>query len=114
MSQDDTTDDSSSGGTTPVDSDIEKGRKEATQSLECMSFVRRGRPNIADLVANGISWCPPHYQVGVGACGPMKILEGTREATSQKAFDNGPSITLHTEVRLLLFYLCEGTSNIIL
>ncbi|KAJ5916206.1 hypothetical protein N7504_000221 [Penicillium tannophilum] len=99
VSQDDTTDDNSSRGTTPVNSDIEKGRKEATHSLEYMSFVRRGRPNIADLVASGISRCPPHYQVGVGACGPTKILKGTREATAEKAFDNGPSITLHAETR---------------
>lgn len=114
MSQDDTPDDSSSEGTTSVGSDIEKGKEETTRSLEYMSYVRRGRPNIADLVSNGISRCPPHYQVGVGACGPTKILEGTREATTQKAFDNGPSITLHTEVRLLLFSLCAGPSNIMI
>ncbi|KAJ5793171.1 uncharacterized protein N7503_009149 [Penicillium pulvis] len=97
VSQDDTADDSSSGETTPVGSDIEKGRNKTTQSSEYMSCIRRGRPNIADLVASGVSRCPPHYQVGVGACGPMKILEGTRKATSQRAFDHGPSITLHTE-----------------
>lgn len=98
MSQDDTTDDISSGGTTSIGSDIEKGKEEATQTINYMSCIRRGRPNITDLVTNGISWCPPHYKVGVGACGPKQILEGAREATSQKAFDKGPSITLHTEV----------------
>jgi hypothetical protein len=97
VSQDDTTDDSSSGGTITV-GDIKNRKKETMGSFEYMSLIRRGRPNIADLVANRISRCPPQYQVRVGTCGPMKLLEETREASFQEVLDNGPSITLHTEV----------------
>ncbi|KAJ5093121.1 hypothetical protein N7456_008982, partial [Penicillium angulare] len=75
------------------------GNKEkfATQSRP-LSPVRKGRPDMLRLVTDCISQCPQGGRVGVGACGPMKLLQATREAASQKAFDEGPSIDLHTEV----------------
>ncbi|KAJ5924415.1 hypothetical protein N7466_008602 [Penicillium verhagenii] len=96
ISQDDLTSHDSSRGTSPVGSDMEKG-KDAMRSLENPSCIRKGRPDISEFVASGIACCPLQYKVGIGACGPMKILEATRRAASQKVFDDGPSITLHIE-----------------
>ena len=77
---------------------MEKGGEKLSAQESYTPFFYRGRPNISMLVTDCIAQCPLHSRVGVGACGPLKLIETTREATSQPAFDIGPSVSLHTEV----------------
>lgn len=100
---------------TPVVGDIEKGKKEAIGQAVAVSGVRKGRPDIASLITDRLSQCSVDDRVGVGACGPINMIESTREVTCRSMFDSGPSITLHTEVseifRLSLEYF--DSANVI-
>ncbi|KAJ5267628.1 hypothetical protein N7478_010436 [Penicillium angulare] len=89
--------DTSSVESTAANSEMEGNKEKLATESRPLSPVRKGRPDVLRLVTDCISQCPPGGRVGVGACGPMKLLRATREATSQKAFDDGPSINLHTE-----------------
>jgi len=60
--------------------------------------LRRGRPDIASHIADCVTTCGPDERIGVGACGPAKMLDMTRKALSHSTYDNGPSIDFHTEV----------------
>ncbi|KAJ5167712.1 uncharacterized protein N7482_003306 [Penicillium canariense] len=89
--------DSSSLDSALMTSDVEKGREMADRTSRC-SPPSRGRPDVGNLIASCISHCDSEFRIGVGACGPSELIAAAREATSQSAYDNGPSITLHTEV----------------
>ncbi|KAJ6116005.1 hypothetical protein N7523_006422 [Penicillium sp. IBT 18751x] len=82
----------------PVIADVEKAKGQMTgQTSISMSAIRNGRPELASLIADCLSQCPLGDRVGVGACGPMKIIDQTREVTSRSIFDSGPLITFHSE-----------------
>ncbi|CAG7972845.1 unnamed protein product [Penicillium salamii] len=78
--------------------DPEKGfnANEPSASLPPM-LTRKGRPDIEAHLASFIDACAPESRVGVGACGPANMLGITRKALSHSNYDNGPSITFHTE-----------------
>lgn len=83
----------------PVVGDFEKTKEEVTgQTTVSISALRKGRPDIAVLMADCLSQCSEDEYVGIGACGPINIIESTREVACRSTFDNGPFITLHTEV----------------
>jgi hypothetical protein len=100
---------------TPVVGDIEKGKKEAIGQAVAVSGVRKVRPDIASLITDCLSQCSVDDRVGVGACGPFNMIESTREVACRSMFDNGPSITLHTEVSEIfrLSLECFGSANVI-
>lgn len=100
---------------TPVVGDIEKGKKEAIGQAVAVSGIRKGRPDIASLITGCLSQCSVDDRVGVGACGPINMIESTREVTCRNMFDNGPSITLHTEVSEIFLPSLEyfGRANVI-
>lgn len=82
-----------------VMADVEKGKEEVTgQATVSVSAIRKGRPDIAVLIADCLSQCVVRERVGVGACGPVNIIESTREVTCRSIFDSGPFITFHSEV----------------
>ncbi|KAJ5670752.1 uncharacterized protein N7477_006115 [Penicillium maclennaniae] len=82
----------------PVIADIEKAKGEMTgQTSISVSVIRKGRPDIASLIADCLSQCSLGDRVGVGACGPMKIIESTREVTSRSVFDGWPLIDFYSE-----------------
>lgn len=93
--------DYSSLDSAPVTADIEKGKEETGGQAIPLSARRKGRPDIVNLLANSISQCSLESRIGVGACGPIQMIETTRDAIYQSKHDNGPSITLHTEVSTL-------------
>lgn len=79
--------------------DPEKGFASREGSTEYATLEpRRGRPDIASHIADCITHCDQTDRIGVGACGPAKMLDLTRKALSRSTYDNGPSIDLHTEV----------------
>jgi hypothetical protein len=90
--------DCSSLDSAPVTADVEKGKEETGGQAIPLSARRKGRPDIANLLASCISQCSLESRIGVGACGPIQMIETTRDAISQSMYDNGPSITFHTEV----------------
>lgn len=78
--------------------DVEKGKDEKTGEAGPISGLRKGRPDIAHLVTDCVSGASLEDRIGVGACGPFNLIQATRDAVSQKAYDKGPSITFHSEV----------------
>ncbi|KAJ5887577.1 hypothetical protein N7495_007618 [Penicillium taxi] len=88
--------DSTSSVEESIIQDFEKGSEKIDSSI-IVSGLRPGRPDIFSLVTQSISGCPLEARIGIGACGPIAMIKTTREAVTQKGFDDGPSITLHTE-----------------
>jgi hypothetical protein len=87
----------------PVVGNFEKTKEEVTgQTTVSISALRKGRPDIAVLIADCLSQCSEDEYVGIGACGPISIIKSTREVACRSTFDNGPFITLHTEVSEVL------------
>lgn len=87
-----------------LDSDLEQGKIENSDQDSTID-VRKGRPEIEDIVNDCIAktrLSSPKQRVGVGACGPAKLLEATQAAVINPAHDHGPLVTLHTEVRFPL------------
>lgn len=70
--------------------------------------IRSGRPSIENHVITCVESCKPTDRIGVGACGPVELVASTRKAVAQKIYDNGPSITLYTEVSHFLYYKVVG------
>lgn len=83
---------------TPVTEDVEKGKEETGGQAIPIFAQQKGRPDIANLLASCFSQCSLESKIGVGACGPIQMIEAARDAIYQSTYDNGPSITLHTEV----------------
>lgn len=85
--------------------DVEMISHEKQTLKETSSFhpVKKGRPDIARHMADCFSQCRPEDRVGIGACGPSDMLEATRNILAKGIYDGGPSITLHTEVRLYCY-----------
>jgi hypothetical protein len=84
--------------------DGEKGKEGMTDQAIRLPNIQQGRPDVFDLVTYCISQCGLKSRVGVGACGPTKMIQMTRKAVSQGTYDTGPSLTLHTEVSYLMRY----------
>lgn len=63
---------------------------------------KRGRPNIGHLMSAAISHSSASLgnigHVMVGACGPKELIDTTRQAVLHEKHDDGPSMTLYTEV----------------
>ena len=63
---------------------------------------QRGRPNIGHLMSAAISSSSTSSgdiaRVIVGACGPKELIDTTRQAALHEKHDDGPSLTLYTEV----------------
>lgn len=78
--------------------EIEKGKEEKNGGAPHTFDLRKGRPDIADLVTDCLSRCSLEDRIGVGACGPFHLSESAREAVCRKDYDDGPSITFHCEV----------------
>lgn len=79
-------------------SSVEQGKNEHNTAKLRFPGLRKGRPNVTQLVVESMSQCSLEDRIGVAACGPFNLLEATREAVSRKDYDNGPSITFHSEV----------------
>ena len=90
--------DCSSLDSTPVTEDVEKGKEETGGQAIPIFAQQKGRPDIANLLASCFSQCSLDSKIGVGVCGPIQMIEAARDAIYQRTYDNGPSITLHTEV----------------
>ncbi|GIJ92140.1 hypothetical protein Asppvi_011116 [Aspergillus pseudoviridinutans] len=99
VSRDDvTSEDCSRLNSALVAGDVEKGKEEANGRSIPLSDRRKGRPDTANLLAGCISQCSLESRIGVGACGPIQMIEAIRDAIYQSTYDNGPSIALYTEV----------------
>lgn len=92
--------DCSSLDSAPITADVEKGKDQTGGQAIPLSIQLKGRPDIANLLASCISQCSLESRIGVGACGPVQMIQATRDAIYQSTYDNGPSITLHTEVSI--------------
>lgn len=82
--------------------DLEKGALEiATGSPLSINEIRPGRPDIPKLIAAAVaSSSNIDERIIVGACGPSELMSTIREAVFSDLYDDGPSITLYTEVSL--------------
>ncbi|KAJ5103864.1 hypothetical protein N7532_004393 [Penicillium argentinense] len=98
VSRDDPGSDSSSLDSTGLIGDLEKSKEGITGQTIHLVGVRKGRPDIPNLVAYCISQCGIESRIGVGACGPAQMIKAIRETVSKETYDKGPSTTLHTEV----------------
>jgi hypothetical protein len=83
--------------------DIEKGQKENDKEAISAPEFQKGHPEIPYLLTECLSRCSIEDRVGVGACDPSDLLDYARNAVSRKEYDNGPSITFHSEVNLSSF-----------
>jgi hypothetical protein len=92
--------------------DAEKGvmTRETTASSisQFSSYITKGRPDISSHLASCVESLQPTNSVGIGACGPLDLIELTRKAVSQDVYDSGPSITLHAEVSQYLLSIDIG------
>jgi hypothetical protein len=82
-------------------SDPEKGaEKQPTGNISSsVNEILPGRPNIGNLIAAAAAGSAKlDDRVIVGACGPSQLLSTTRNAVNNELLNNGPSITLYTEV----------------
>lgn len=103
VSRDDAAVDLLSQTDTTAVGDLEKGHEGRRLGVP-VANLRKGRPDIAALITDSLSVCATTDQVGVGACGPVEILDTTRHTLFHRTFDEGPFITLHTEVRTRWVY----------
>jgi hypothetical protein len=82
--------------------DLEKGTLEmATSSPLSINKIRPGRPDIGKLIAAAVgSSSSIDDRIIVGACGPSELMSTIREAVFSDLYNDGPSLTLYTEVSL--------------
>jgi hypothetical protein len=82
--------------------DLEKGALEmATSSPLSINVIRPGRPDIGKLIAAAVaSSSSIDDRIIVGACGPSELMSTIREAVFSDLYNDGPSLTLYTEVSL--------------
>lgn len=100
VSQETSTPNDSSSVELGTNGDMEQGKVEDSRQYS-VSSARKGRPDVASLVNECLSQpslSQSQQRIGVGACGPARLLDATKEAVMNPAHDNGPFITLHTEV----------------
>ncbi|CAL5873861.1 uncharacterized protein PFLUO_LOCUS8144, partial [Penicillium psychrofluorescens] len=79
--------------------DLEKGASKSTgegSSIRSID-IREGRPDISNLIGTAAASADPNDHIMVGSCGPMKMVDQTRNAVSESMCEDGPSITLYTE-----------------
>lgn len=93
-------------GQVPI-AEVEKGPLSpiavTSPAIESVNAIRTGRPSIENHVMTCVGSCKPTDRIGVGACGPVELVASTRKALAQKTYDNGPSMTLYTEVSYCLY-----------
>jgi hypothetical protein len=80
--------------------DLEKGASKSTgegSSIKSID-IREGRPDISNLIGTATASADPNDRIIVGSCGPLKMVDQTRNAVSESMCEDGPSITLYTEV----------------
>lgn len=86
--------------------EVEKGHLSpvavTSPETEFANSILTGRPSIEDHVTTCVESCKPTDRIGVGACGPVELVASTRKAVAQRIYDNGPSMTLYTEVSYFL------------
>lgn len=97
-------DDSSSLDLAQATPDVEKGNEKTGCQTVSVAARHKGRPDIGNLLASCVAQCSPEARIGVAACGPSQMVSATRAAVYKRAYDVGPSITLHTEVSPLIFF----------
>ncbi|KAI2786945.1 hypothetical protein POX_g09342 [Penicillium oxalicum] len=90
-------DDSSSLDLAQATPDVEKGNEKTGCQTVSVAARHKGRPDIGNLLASCVAQCSPEARIGVAACGPSQMVSATRAAVYKRAYDVGPSITLHTE-----------------
>ncbi|KAJ5812229.1 hypothetical protein N7474_008530 [Penicillium riverlandense] len=79
--------------------DLEKGASKSTgegSSIKSID-IREGRPDISHLIGTATASAHPNDRIVVGACGPVKMIDQTRNAVSESMCEDGPSIILYTE-----------------
>lgn len=89
-------------GPSPLINDLEKGALEmATGSPLSINEIRPGRPDIGKIIAAAVgSSSSIDDRIIVGACGPSELMSTIREAVFSDLYNDGPSLTLYTEVSL--------------
>lgn len=102
VSRDDAAVDISNQMSTTAVEDLEKGKEGGSRLAVSVSDIRKGRPNLPPLITDCLTGCASTDRVAVGACGPRDLLKVTRDTVFQEDFDEGPSISLHTEVSDLI------------
>lgn len=81
-----------------------------TEKLPLSVELHKGRPDLADVIANSIVHADTRDRIAVGVCGPSDLVDRTRDVVRRDVYDNGPSITLYSEVRLyILSFLMNET-----
>ncbi|CAG8179504.1 unnamed protein product [Penicillium nalgiovense] len=86
---------------TILTSDPEKGAEQQSTGNVSSSVkgILPGRPNIGNLIAAAAAGSTRlDDRVIVGACGPSRLMSTTRKAVNNELLNDGPSITLYTEV----------------
>ncbi|QKX56546.1 uncharacterized protein TRUGW13939_03651 [Talaromyces rugulosus] len=87
---------SNNNSNTPVD--IEKSSIGIDSNALSFTNVQRGRPDISKYVSGFIDSCSPEDRVGIGACGPVDMVDSVQKSHySRGAYDDGLSITVYTE-----------------
>ncbi|CEJ56738.1 hypothetical protein PMG11_02936 [Penicillium brasilianum] len=83
---------------------LEKGAlKQSTTETSPVSVIQPGRPDISNLIEAIVdSKSGANDRVIIGACGPSELMSVTRKAVHKDRCNGGLSITLYTEVTLLL------------
>lgn len=83
-------------------SDPEKGvGQQSTGNIysSSMNQILPGRPHIGNLIAAAAAGSgKSDDRIIVGACGPSELMSITRKAVNNELLNDGPSITLYTEV----------------
>ncbi|CAG7974986.1 unnamed protein product [Penicillium nalgiovense] len=82
-------------------SDPEKGAEQQPTGNVSSSVkgILPGRPNIDNLIAAAAAGSARlDDRIIVGACGPSRLMSTTRKAVDNELLNDGPSITLYTEV----------------
>jgi hypothetical protein len=92
--------DVSSNNTTPID--IEKSptgiESNVINPQLLLGNTHKGRPDISTYISMFVDCCSPSDRVGIGACGPVDMVDSVTRAVSRGVYDDGPSITVYTEV----------------
>ena len=86
---------------TSMNDDPEKGplHQSTPNTLSSTSEIRRGRPDMGNLIATAVTaHRHPEDRIIVGACGPRELMTATRQALTDIPYNDGPAITLYTEV----------------
>ncbi|CRG85705.1 putative ferric reductase transmembrane component [Talaromyces islandicus] len=80
--------------------DIEKTSAEPDPNIinsQLFSSTHKGRPDVLKYISSFVDGCSPEDRVGVGACGPVSMVDSVMLGATRGAYDDGPSITVHTE-----------------